>query len=738
MALTIEAMHAEVAELHLVGEPALAVRADETSIEAGTITFTTDVLTVMISVHAEAGRVRVDGWAAPAGELSVELHQGGDVPSTTSDVDGRFSFSDIERGPARLVLRRPSEPDGPHRHPADRALAQMRRTRRSGGGRIAAHSAPWPSRCSARTTTTRRVGRPARVVGCVLRCARSTRCPRRPEVARWRGRGARRAGQVRLRDPGGPRPRARAARRDARRAGRRRAGAGAGCARRSPACAACWRCGPVARTTRCGSWTWRSPRRRRRPDRRVPLAAEPRRAAHRAARGGGGARGLRGVRPARAEAGFARLVFKAEHNLGYLSFVAGRLPEALAVMEAAAAILPGPPRPTALQDRARVLLEAGLVGVADAPWPRRPRDVRRQHLPRDVAECELGRAECAMLRGRPRRRAGRSPLSAERRFRRRGDDGVGGPVDAARRCRRTPAAYARAAGRRAVPRRAAAALARARAVRLERSCAVSHRAGTIWATARGATCGSRRTSRAGVLTDPARVLDGARAGAGRRPDRGAAARAAHPRDARARGGGPGARRPVRARGSARSRAAPVAVRLARPADRRRGARDGARGARRVAGARHRPRLGGARRGGAGAVGDRRHPAGQPAERPGLGGPARGAARADRREPWRRGCGSAATRGSSVSSARRSGSSTRSWRGPGTRADGPAATGRAARVEVRAAAARPARRASSSTCSSTAGELLAVRGRRRPHRAAPPRGRRRASPSWSAGCTPTSR
>lgn len=113
MALTIEAMHAELAELHLVGEPALAVRADETSIEAGTITFTTDVLTVMISVHAEGGRVRVDGWAAPAGELSVELHQSGDVTSTTSDVDGRFSFTDIDRGPARLVLRRPSDPTVP-------------------------------------------------------------------------------------------------------------------------------------------------------------------------------------------------------------------------------------------------------------------------------------------------------------------------------------------------------------------------------------------------------------------------------------------------------------------------------------------------------------------------------------------------------------------------------------------------------------------------------------------------
>jgi len=113
MALTIEALHAEVAELRLVGEPALAVRADETSIEAGTITFTTDVLTVMISVHAEAGRVRVDGWAAPAEEIDVELHQGGDVTITTSDEDGRFSFVDLERGPARLVLRRPSEPTIP-------------------------------------------------------------------------------------------------------------------------------------------------------------------------------------------------------------------------------------------------------------------------------------------------------------------------------------------------------------------------------------------------------------------------------------------------------------------------------------------------------------------------------------------------------------------------------------------------------------------------------------------------
>jgi hypothetical protein len=113
MALTIEALHAELAELHLVGEPALAVRADETSIEAGTITFTTDVLTVMIAVHHENERVRIDGWAAPRGELAVELHQGGRVVTTRSDEDGRFVFVEVERGPARLVLRRPADPSMP-------------------------------------------------------------------------------------------------------------------------------------------------------------------------------------------------------------------------------------------------------------------------------------------------------------------------------------------------------------------------------------------------------------------------------------------------------------------------------------------------------------------------------------------------------------------------------------------------------------------------------------------------
>ena len=113
LALTLDALHTEVAELRRVGSAELAVRADETSIEAETITFTTDVLTVMITVHAEGEHVRIDGWATPTGVLAVELRQGANVVTTESDEDGRFVLEDVPRGPARLVLRRAAEPTVP-------------------------------------------------------------------------------------------------------------------------------------------------------------------------------------------------------------------------------------------------------------------------------------------------------------------------------------------------------------------------------------------------------------------------------------------------------------------------------------------------------------------------------------------------------------------------------------------------------------------------------------------------
>ncbi|QTE29093.1 carboxypeptidase regulatory-like domain-containing protein [Pengzhenrongella sicca] len=113
LALTLDALETELAQIHRVASPALAVRADETSIEAETITFTTDVLTVMITVHAEGEHVRIDGWSTPAGQVSVELHQGSTVTTTESDENGRFVLADVARGAARLVLRRAAAPQEP-------------------------------------------------------------------------------------------------------------------------------------------------------------------------------------------------------------------------------------------------------------------------------------------------------------------------------------------------------------------------------------------------------------------------------------------------------------------------------------------------------------------------------------------------------------------------------------------------------------------------------------------------
>ena len=119
-------------------------------------------------------------------------------------------------------------------------------------------------------------------------------------------------------------------------------------------------------------------------------------------------------------AGFARLQFKAEHNRGHLDLYAGRLPQALARMEAAAATMPGQ-WPIALLDRALVLLEAGLVQVADRTFAEAAEQFAAQRLPHDVGECELGRAECAAVRGDAA--AARQHAAAARRlFRRRGDE----------------------------------------------------------------------------------------------------------------------------------------------------------------------------------------------------------------------------------------------------------------------------------------------------------------------------
>ncbi|WP_084800470.1 hypothetical protein [Promicromonospora kroppenstedtii] len=115
-AITLAGLEAELMEAVYLDAPlagvrgaAAAARADDAApAEAKTITFTHDSLTVMITLSPSAGgKVRIDGWAAPAAGLDVELHRPGvDVLTTASDEDGRFAFDSVERGRASLVVRR--------------------------------------------------------------------------------------------------------------------------------------------------------------------------------------------------------------------------------------------------------------------------------------------------------------------------------------------------------------------------------------------------------------------------------------------------------------------------------------------------------------------------------------------------------------------------------------------------------------------------------------------------------
>lgn len=103
-AMTLDALHAEIAELQRTPELA-GVRSGEQT-EAQTVTFTSASLTTMVTITpASADRVRIDGWAAPGGGLTVELRLAVRTLSTTADSDGRFVFEDVPRGLGQFVLR---------------------------------------------------------------------------------------------------------------------------------------------------------------------------------------------------------------------------------------------------------------------------------------------------------------------------------------------------------------------------------------------------------------------------------------------------------------------------------------------------------------------------------------------------------------------------------------------------------------------------------------------------------
>jgi hypothetical protein len=116
-----------------------------------------------------------------------------------------------------------------------------------------------------------------------------------------------------------------------------------------------------------------------------------------------------------------RILPMAEHNLGYLAYLAGDLPTALrAYREVAprfAAVKPGM-LPVLALDRARALTAAGLLAEADEQLGYALAQFKRHRLQQDHAEALLARAENALSAGRPAD-ARRWASAARREFLRR-------------------------------------------------------------------------------------------------------------------------------------------------------------------------------------------------------------------------------------------------------------------------------------------------------------------------------
>ena len=108
-ALTLDALHAEVATLTQLDLAASGVRAAETE-AVRTVTFTSESLVTLVTLAAQPdGTVRVDGWIAPGAGLRVEVLLGSATLETEADEDGRFVFESVPRGLAKFALH-----DGEH------------------------------------------------------------------------------------------------------------------------------------------------------------------------------------------------------------------------------------------------------------------------------------------------------------------------------------------------------------------------------------------------------------------------------------------------------------------------------------------------------------------------------------------------------------------------------------------------------------------------------------------------
>ena len=103
-ALTVQALHAEVAELQRLGAETALARSEYTRTQ--TLTFSAEALSAMVTLSPiDDDEVRVDGWVTGLdASATVELRADSGTTTAEVDEDGRFTFERAPRGLVRFVF----------------------------------------------------------------------------------------------------------------------------------------------------------------------------------------------------------------------------------------------------------------------------------------------------------------------------------------------------------------------------------------------------------------------------------------------------------------------------------------------------------------------------------------------------------------------------------------------------------------------------------------------------------
>jgi hypothetical protein len=112
--LALDEMFSEVARITRMSVDAMAVRSEPTAeVRTETLTFSTDELTVMVSVSRGARTgLRIDGWVAPAAVTEVQLRLQDETRELVTDESGRFVLEGLPEGFAQMTFRSSQEERG--------------------------------------------------------------------------------------------------------------------------------------------------------------------------------------------------------------------------------------------------------------------------------------------------------------------------------------------------------------------------------------------------------------------------------------------------------------------------------------------------------------------------------------------------------------------------------------------------------------------------------------------------